>query len=291
VQGVGIFLFPTEKTKISEIVSVEWLRHHLRDENLVILDASLKSTAGKTIANLPLNSIPKSRYFDIEQHFSDQHSPLPNTLPTPQKFELECRKLGINNGSKIVVFDHLGIYSSPRVWWMFSVMGHHNVSVLDGGLPEWTRKGLPTAERANYIGALGSFKASLSNEFVITYQDVLANTVDEAFSIIDARSAGRFNGTEKEARKHLKSGHIPNSINIPYPEVLKNGKFRTERALKEVFEERCSHAEGLVFSCGSGLTACIVMMASEIGYKKSRRIYDGSWTEWAELQNLKEDAI
>lgn len=108
----------------------------------------------------------------------------------------------------------------------------------------------------------------------------------KSFNVIDARSEGRFKGIEKEPRINLKSGHIPNSINIPYTDVLDNGKFKNQIELRKIFDNKFTASKDLVFSCGSGLTACIVMLASELAFKKSRFIYDGSLTEWAELQNL-----
>lgn len=167
-------------------------------------------------------------------------------------------------------------------------MGHDRISVLNGGLPEWINKGFPVNSIKTARYKLGDFKASIHKQFVKSYQDILDNLSMTSFNIIDARSAGRFIGTEKEPRKHLKSEHISNLINIPYGEVLDNGKFKTKLKLKKIFEKKCIDEKDLIFSCGSGLTAWIVMMASELAYKKSKNIYDGSCSEWAERQNLKE---
>ena len=272
---------------LNETISVQWLNEHLNDRNLVVLDASLKTTAGSKIPEIHLKTIPGARYFDLKNLFSDTHSPFPNTLPTEKQFELECQKLGIQRNSKIVVFDTLGIYSSPRVWWLFKVMGHQQISVLNGGFPEWLRKGYPTeiTTKTNYKS--GNFKATINTKSIKSYQEVLENVQMKAFSIVDARSEGRFNGTEHEPRKHLKSGHIPNSINIPYVDVLENGKFKSELELKKIVENKLPKDSTIVFSCGSGLTACIVMLACEMVSQKGIAIYDGSWTEWAESQNLK----
>jgi thiosulfate/3-mercaptopyruvate sulfurtransferase len=273
------------------IVSIEWLHQNLNDKDLIVLDASLQSTAEGKRSEHHLKTIPGARYFDLEGAFSDKNSPFSNTLPTEEQFETESRKLGINKTSKIIVFDNIGIYSSPRVWWMFKIMGHYNISVLNGGLPEWINKGFPTDNRKTENYKLGNIKATIQKQFVKSYKDVLDNLRTKSFNIIDARSEGRFKGVDKEPRKHLKSGHIPDSINIPYGKVLDNGKFKTELELKKIFDKKCTGEKDLVFSCGSGLTACIVMMASEIIHKKSKNIYDGSWSEWAELQNLKENVV
>ncbi|MGO4913676.1 sulfurtransferase [Leeuwenhoekiella sp. W20_SRS_FM14] len=272
---------------MKKIVSAAWLYENLKEENLIILDASLGATIDGTQTDLNEKTIPNSRYFDLKANFSDGNAAFPNTLPTVAHFEAECQKLGINTDSKIVVFDNLGVYSSPRVWWMFKAMGHKKVYVLDGGLPEWNAQGFEVEERKGANWETGNFKATLQQELVVSYDEVVANTKNPSFLIVDARSEGRFNGTEPEPRKQLQSGSIPHSVNTPYTEVLENGKFKSKGALQEVFDDTVEQDKDLVFSCGSGLTACIIMLASEIAGQKSKRVYDGSWTEWAELQNLK----
>ncbi|MFI8377469.1 sulfurtransferase [Leeuwenhoekiella sp. NPDC079379] len=272
---------------MKKIVSAIWLHENLNDNNLIILDASLGATIDGTQTDLNEKSIPNSRYFDLKANFSDGNAAFPNTIPTAADFEVECQKLGINNESKIVVFDNMGVYSSPRVWWMFKVMGHKKVSVLDGGLPEWKAQSFRVEEGKELNWKPGNFKAVLQQELIVTYEEVVANTKKPSFLIVDARSEGRFNGTEPEPRKQLQSGSIPHSVNIPYTEVLENGKFKSKGALQEVLDDSVEQDTDLVFSCGSGLTACIIMLASEIAGQNSKRVYDGSWTEWAELQNLK----
>ena len=276
---------------MNELVSAKWLHQNLNHPDLIILDASLQATAEGNVPNTFLKTIPGARYFDLKNNFSEPNSPFPNTLPNEIQFETECQKLGIHRDSKIVVFDSLGIYSSPRVWWLFNAMGHQDVSVLDGGLPEWIHYDYSTETRIAKHYKLGDFKATFQKKYVKNYQDVLDNLHTKAFTIVDARSEGRFNGTEKEPREHLESGHIPDSINIPYGEVLANGKFKTVSELKTLFDKKNIDEKEVVFSCGSGLTACIVMLANVIAFNKSKAIYDGSWSEWAEHQNLKTDVL
>ena len=276
---------------MNNVVSVEWLHINLYNTDLIVLDASLKTTADGSISKSHLDTIPKARYFDLKNVFLDTNSPFPNTIPNEVHFEIECQKLGIFKDSKIVVFDSKGIYSSPRVWWLFNLMGHQNIAVLDGGLPQWVNNGYQIEVRTSKTYDIGNFKAKFQIKNIKKYQDVLDNLHTKTFIIVDARSKGRFNGTAKEPRKHLKSGHIQDSINIPYNEVLTNGKFKTETTLKTLFTKKYNSKKMLVFSCGSGLTACIVMLAHTIAFNKSQAIYDGSWTEWAELQNLKIDVL
>jgi thiosulfate/3-mercaptopyruvate sulfurtransferase len=270
---------------MDELVSAQWLKDNLGLKNGIILDGTL-STNISGIESTNEQTISGARYFDLKETFSDKKSSFPNTIPSADQFEIGCRKLGINQNSQIVIFDKMGVYSSPRVWWMFKAMGHKNVSVLNGGLPAWEEKGFETSRQTTLTFEPGNFKASFQKEYVISYDQLLGNLSSRSFQIIDARSEGRFNGTAPEPRKHLKSGNIQNSINIPYEKVLKNGKFKDVSELKELFAANTNEADQLVFSCGSGLTACIIMLASEIAFKKSPHVYDGSWTEWAELQKL-----
>ncbi|MGB1040181.1 MAG: sulfurtransferase [Flavobacteriales bacterium] len=269
------------------VVSVNWLNQNLNDENLLILDASITAVSDESSIDWNHNTIPHSRYFDLKHNFSDENSRFPNMLPSPEKFELEARKIGVNNNSKIVIFDNKGIYSSPRVWWMFKIMGHKEVYVLNGGLPEWKSNEFYTEKRKTEQFRMGDFKVNFQLKNVKTYEDVLENIFHPSFLIIDARSKGRFIGKEKEPRKGLKSGSIPNSVNLPYQEVLKDGKFKSKLEIIEIFKNLIGTKSELVFSCGSGLTACVVMLAYEIAINECKQIYDGSWTEWAEKQNLK----
>ena len=273
---------------MKDIVSVKWLKRNLNNENLILLDSSLNKTADGTASTFKDLTIPTARYFDLKANFSNKKSPYPNTIPSQKQFEVECRKLGINRSSVIIVFDNLGIYSSPRVWWMFKIMGHDNVAVLNGGLKEWIKNKLPTKKQTIETYTYGDFKAFLQKDFIVDYASVKRNIKQASFTIIDARSKGRFQGTENEPRKELKSGHIKGSINIPYNEVLFDSKYKSKKELNTLFEDKCNKADMLVFSCGSGLTACIVLLASTIAFKKSNYLYDGSWTEWAEKNNLKQ---
>ena len=270
-----------------ELVSIEWLKENLYKKDLILLDSSLTKTIDGKKTEFKNLTIPTARYFDLKANFSDRNSPFPNTIPAKEQFELECRKLGINNSSEIVIFDNLGIYSSPRVWWMFKVMGHDKVSVLNGGLNEWIKRKLPTVIRTHEAYEDGDFKAYPNEEYIVNYSTIKKNTDQQIFTLIDARSKARFNGTENEPRKELKSGNIKNSINIPFKDVLSDGKFKSKEELKKLFKNMCNYDDKLVFSCGSGLTACIVLLACEIAFKKSKFVYDGSWTEWAEKNNLK----
>lgn len=271
---------------MSPIVTTNWLKQNLRRPELILLDASLPKTAEGKTAEIVSGTIPGARFFDLKKKFADPDATFPNTLPPPIQFEKECRALGINGDSLIVIFDNMGIYASPRVWWMFKAMGHKEVYVLDGGLPQWIEDGGQMASDHHESYELGNFKATDQNQMIKSYDEILENSQKLQFTLVDARSAGRFSGQVPDPRKHLKSGHIPGSINIPYKKVLDHHKFKSKEALTELFQRELGNEDQIVFSCGSGLTACIIMLASQLTGRESKVIYDGSWTEWATLQGL-----
>ncbi|TVZ53038.1 sulfurtransferase [Dokdonia sp. Hel_I_53] len=263
---------------VDKFVSVDWLNNHLNDNNLIILDASADFDNDHTISY--------AQHFDLANTFSDEKSSYPNTLPSQAKFQKEARKLGINNDSSIVVFDNKGIFYSPRVWWMFTTMGFKNIAVLDGGLPEWKNKGYPTAISNNRNVQIGDFTAHFNPTALKNYDEILKNRKSCDFQLIDARSKGRFDGIAPEPRPHLKSGHIENSINLPYTTVLENGKYKSEEKLNNIFRNLNLTQKPIVFTCGSGVTACIILFALELISNREKSVYDGSWTEWAEKQEL-----
>lgn len=268
------------------LVSVSWLAEHIDQENLILLDASLYAKADGSGANSSTQTLPGARFFDLKNRFSDLNAPFPNTFPSPGHFQAEAQKLGINQNAQIVVFDRQGIYSAPRVWWMFRTMGHHNVAVLDGGLTAWIAAGLPTIEAPVTAPNPGNFQSAPLPDRILSYEQMVANSEQPDFLVVDARSRGRFLGSDPEPRARLKSGHIPNSVCIPYQSLISDGFLKKPQELRPIFEEATGGRTDLVFSCGSGLTACIVLLASEVAYTSSPRVYDGSWTEWTELQGL-----
>ncbi len=277
----------------TNLISAKELHKTLNNKDLIILDSSPASNkAGKKPEYTGLK-IPYARKFDLKGRFSDTNNPLPNMLPTAQKFEQECRKLGIHQSSQIVVYDNLGIYTSPRVWWLFKTMGHENIKVLNGGLPAWVLAGYKTEaiKTATELWPEGDFQVNIDKKGVKNYEEIVQNLNTKEYLLIDARSSGRFTGQEKEPRKYLQSGHIPHSINIPYQSVLENGQYKSKAQLKALFKSKQIAHEKLIFSCGSGMTACIVLLASEMIMDNEKSLYDGSWTEWAEKQNLKNHSM
>ncbi len=270
---------------MTPIVSVQWLQEHLENPHLIILDASPKANKSSLPSHYPGMRIKGARYFDLKNKFSDPDADMPNTLPQAEAFEKECQTLGINQDSRIVVYDNIGIYASPRVWWMFKAMGHEAVAVLDGGLPEWGKQEMPmeTIQEASY--ELGDFIAKPGLHLKKEMADILNNLESEASLVLDARSSGRFRGTAPEPREGLSSGHIPHSKSLPFSETLSDGKFKAPEELKELFDGLNPEGKPLIFSCGSGLTACITYLAAELATDSPKAVYDGSWTEWAQKQS------
>lgn len=270
------------------LVSVDWLRQHFEASNLIILDASIQKATDdiKSVDHKSRSQIKNALFFDLKKKFSDVSSEFPNTMPTPEIFSEFARNLGINKDSALVVYDDLGIYSSPRVRWMFKAMGHHNIAVLDGGLPEWQKAGYPCEAVKKYAGEHGDFTANYHLGFISEYADILNAINNKQTIVVDARSENRFKGLEAEPREGLRSGHIPKSINLPYTQLIEDNKMVSKIKLSESFSKFDSKEDSLIFSCGSGITACILALAAEMIGLKNISIYDGSWTEWGSKTDL-----
>jgi thiosulfate/3-mercaptopyruvate sulfurtransferase len=268
------------------LVTSEWLNENLSDPKLIILDASEESNVtGKKVEFEGLQ-IKGARYFDLEHKFSDSKSKLPHTFPSTEQFESESRKLGINADSIIVVYDNIGIYTSPRVWWMYKIMGHQEIYVLDGGLSDWVKKGFETEkqERKNY--PKGNFKARLTPGQIDTKEDILENLQSKKKILIDARSSGRFNGTAPEPRDWVQNGHIPGSLNLPFDSLIEDGKYKSKEEIKKLFKDLKIGDQPLSFVCGSGLTSCILLLASKLVQDNPLSVYDASWTEWGSTEGM-----
>lgn len=260
------------------IVSVKWLQEHLNTENVIVLDGTINK-----VFNASQKQIPGTRLFDIKKKFSDVSNPFPSAFPSKEQFQREARLLGVNNNSAIVVYDDKGIYSSARVWWMFKAFGYNNVSVLNGGFPEWLKFGNETEAMTNYEGDKGNFSAKLQPQFMQFFDDVKTASANKTHTIIDARSAGRFNCEIPEPREGLRMGTIPNSVNLPFTDLLDHGVLKPKVDLEKAFYMLADKNDDIIFSCGSGLTACVLALAADISGYKNLSVYDGSWTEWGEL--------
>lgn len=272
------YIFSPMKT--SPLVSAQWLHEHLNDPKLIVLDGTIKKAGANSGETGEDVRITGTRFFDLKGVFADKTSALPNTIPTAQAFTEGCQQLGINRDSVVVVYDTLGVYSSPRAWWLLSVMGHSNVKVLNGGLPAWIESGYATESSKAENYTKGDFVAKMQTESVKTASDMLENMQAAKAKVLDARSFGRFKATAPEPRADLIGGHIPGSQSLAFTEVLKEGKFLPTEELEAVFAKLELGDDPLVFSCGSGITACIILLAAELVLENDKAVYDGSWSEW-----------
>lgn len=272
---------------MSALVSTEWLAEHLDDPLVRIADGSFYLPAHKRDADAEFlaQHIPGAVRFDVD-HIADETSDLPHMLPSPEQFAEQVSALGLGSDCRIVAYDGMGLLSAARVWWMFRVFGHDNVAVLDGGLPKWLRESRPVAS-GPAKPAPRPFTPHFRPEMVRNWQEMLAAS-KAGSQMIDARSGGRFAGTEPEARAGLRGGHIPGASSLPYTTLLKPD----QTMLSPTDLERRFHDAGIdpakpvIASCGSGVTACVLALGLyEIGAQDAA-VYDGSWTEWGGREDL-----
>ena len=270
----------------SSLVSVDWLYQNLGNEKLVILFSSLQKVGAKSSTDSIDAFIPNAIEFDIKKDFSDPKAEFPNTFPTVHQFETQAYNLGVHSDSCIVVYDNYGIYSSARVWWMFRTMGFSNIAVLNGGLPEWINAGYPSLSELRVTVKSGEFKVQLNPQKKVDYTDVLDALDKQEYAIADARSEGRFFGKTPEPRAGVRSGHIPGSTSMPYTSLMDGNKMKSpedlERIIFPIFKDR----KNVLFSCGTGITACILGLGAAVVGKDNFAIYDGSWTEWGSKEEL-----
>jgi thiosulfate/3-mercaptopyruvate sulfurtransferase len=275
---------------VSDLVPTEWLASHLGDERVRVLDASWWMPAEKRDARAEwiATRIPGSCFFDIDR-IADTSVPLPHMLPSESAFADALLDLGIGADDHVVVYDAAGIFSAPRVWWTFRAFGFQRVSVLDGGLPKWRREGRPVdaGEPSSARPPVRPFVPRLDRRWVRTLDEMLTNIDSGRETALDARSAGRFAGTEPEPRPGLRSGHIPGSRNVPFGAVLNGATMKPVDELRSVLGKAGVGANGAaVCTCGSGLTAAIVALALHRIGQPSVAVYDGSWSEWGARRDV-----
>ncbi|PID44014.1 MAG: sulfurtransferase [Proteobacteria bacterium] len=270
------------------LVSTDWLEEHVTDPNLVILDATMNSVTGDNSAIEDRPFIPGALIFDMETRFSRKDSDLPHTALSYEEFVQEIQSFGINESTTLVVYDAWGIYSSPRAWWLFKLMGHNPVFVLDGGLPKWVSEGKTTQSiPASTHSASSPWSGQYSAPLITELEQILQVSKENTARIIDARSQGRFIGEEPEPRPGLRAGHIPNALNIPFETLLENGCYKPPGLLAKPFEENSiTRHTATFFYCGSGVTACVVLLAAVETGIFNVSIYDGSWAEWGADKTL-----
>ena len=253
-------------------------------EKIKVLDATFASIGGMSPYQAFLGQrIEGAQFFDIDV-VADQESSLPHMLPTPEYFADCVSAIGISNDDHIVVYDQSGAYmAASRVWWMFRTFGHKNVYVLEGGLQMWKARGFHVTSGPIAAPEPGSFKSDFRSDLVVSRNDVLDNIETNQFLLIDARAAGRYNGTAPEPRPGMRSGHIPKSVNLPFTDTIDphSTYIKSDSALEDIFTMRELAPDAkLAVLCGSGVTACTLALALYKSRRQEAAIYDGSWSEW-----------
>ncbi|HEX6958385.1 MAG TPA: 3-mercaptopyruvate sulfurtransferase [Ferrovibrio sp.] len=272
------------------LVSTEWLAEHLNAPDLRIVDASwyLPAMQRDPKKEYASRHIPGAVFFDLDE-ISDTDSPLPHMLPSPEKFASRMRRLGIGDGNRIIIYDgsdnHL---SAPRAWWMFRVFGHEDVAVLNGGLKKWMLEGRPT-EDLPPLPRERHFTARWNDLLVRDAEQMRANLSSHREQVVDARSKGRFEGTEPEPRAGLRGGHIPGSVCVPSATTTdpETGLFHSAEKLKEIFTRAgLDLSKPIATTCGSGVSACNLALGLHLLGHRQVAVYDGSWTEWGGRADL-----
>lgn len=264
------------------LVSTEWLAAHLQAPDVRVVDASwyLPPMNRDAKAEYRSQHIPGAVFFDIDD-ISDSDSPYPHMLPSPTKFSARVRKLGLGDGNRIIVYDGWPMVSAARVWWMFRVFGHHDVAVLDGGLPKWLSEGrpiedLPPMPRERHFTP--RFDTTLVRDI-----DQVRAALEAGRQVVDVRPADRFRGQAPEPRPGVRAGHMPGAINLPYADLIDpaTGTMMPAEKLRErIAAAGIDTDQPVVTSCGSGVSACVLALALHLVGAKSAAVYDGSWAEW-----------
>tara|TARA_B100000315_G_scaffold154855_1_gene143377 strand:- start:1643 stop:2500 length:858 start_codon:yes stop_codon:yes gene_type:complete len=267
------------------LVTTEWLSNNLGASDIAIVDASFHmAAAGRNAqAEYTDNHIPGAVFFDVDE-IADTDSDLPHMLPSPEKFSSRVRKLGIGSETHVICYDtNGGPAAAMRAWWTFRAFGHDRVSVLSGGLPKWQDEGRPiTADETPIVEK--HFFPKFDHSLVLSFDQMMANVDSNEYQMVDARSEGRYNGTEEEPRAGMRKGHIPGAISLPFQNLMDTGNFMVMRSAEEltavINETGIDPEKPLVSNCGSGVTAAPLVMALYLLGHTRAAIYDGSWTEW-----------
>ncbi len=272
----------------SWFVAADWLAEHIDDPQIQIIDARMAPPGQEdrdVASEYRSGHIPGALFFDIEA-LSDHTSPLPHMMPRPEAFAVAMRELGVHQDRHLVVYDEGNLFSAPRAWWMLRTFGVENVSILAGGLAGWQRDELPLQEGEVELPE-GDFDVKFTAEKVVRLTDVLLASHERTAQIVDARPAPRFNAEADEPRPGLKRGHIPGALNVPWTELVREGELKTTDELDVIFfSHGVSFDRPIIASCGSGVTAAVVVLALATLDVPNVALYDGAWSEWGARNDL-----
>jgi thiosulfate/3-mercaptopyruvate sulfurtransferase len=265
---------------MNPLVSTDWLAAHLNDVKVVDASWYMPDQKRAPGREFETSHIPGAVFFDIDG-IADHASGLPHMMPSAEEFGRAVGALGLGNNDTIVVYDGSGIFSAPRAWWALRSMGHASVFVLDGGLPKWKSEGRPVVG-GKAAPRAARFQSRPEAAIARDYEAVLAHLKADDAQIVDARSASRFTGEEKEPRAGLKSGHMPGAVNLPWRALLNHDNtLKDDEDLRRLFAEKGIDLNApIVTTCGSGISAAILMLGMEKVGAANVALYDGSWAEW-----------
>jgi len=268
---------------MTPLISTSELATILQSEGVVLLDATftMPSAVPDAASLYAERHIPGALRFDVDA-VADHSRDLPHMLPSEEEFARAVGAMGITNDTHVVVYDTPGMMSAGRAWWMFRIMGHERVQVLDGGLKAWLADGRETNDTVPDPKPV-RYTARKNSDLVRDKEQVLRNIGSRTEQVIDARSADRFHARVAEPRPELRSGHIPGSLNLPFDQLSdpQTGRMKSEEELRALFADAGLDSDRpVITSCGSGVTAGALLFALALIGREDVALYDGSWTEW-----------
>ena len=274
---------PSTKPASPWLVTTDWLASRLKSPDLVVVDGSFYLPAHKrdAAAEYKAGHIPGAVRFDIDD-IADHSSQLPHMLPSAFDFGLAVGQLGISERNTIVVYDGLGLFSAPRVWWTFRLFGAEYVHILDGGLPKWKAENRPL-EPGEVKRPRAHFVTRTPEDIVATLARVQGALAEKTAQVVDARPADRFRGEAPEPRPGVRPGHMPGSLNVPATTLTQNGQLLPAEKLRAAFAAGGVDIEKpVITSCGSGVSAAVLTLALYRLGVRGTALYDGSWSEWGQ---------
>jgi thiosulfate/3-mercaptopyruvate sulfurtransferase len=267
---------------MDDLVSTEWLEGQVGAPDLRVIDATffLPTDRRDARAEYEAGHIPGAVFLDLKE-VADPGNPVPHMVPPEHLFASRMRSLGLRDGSRFVVYDNSPLHSAARAWWMLKRFGAHRVAILDGGLAKWKAEGLPLERGKPELGH-GHFTPMFDKEAVVDKARVRSLVGVGSHEVVDARGTARFTGEEGEPRPGMASGHIPGSKSLPQNKLFNpDNSMKRGEELKAAFDEAgVDLGKPLVATCGSGITACVLLFGAHLLGKRDAQLYDGSWSEW-----------